>query len=1157
MRFDKINIPAFGPFTHFNIDFDKAPHDLHLIYGANEAGKSSLLRGIHQMFYGIPGQSKDNFIHDYKALRIGGTISDSKNQLSFLRKKGHHNTLLDTDGNSIDDSELDAYLGSVNGEFFDSMFGLNTQSLRDGAAALLSGEGDLGTQLFSASLGGTPIETAISTLENEANGLYKGSAKVGKTILPALAIYKEGEKLAKSSATKVTAWNALLKDIKTAQQAFTASDTQLSYNQNRSLQLTNLTSALPTYTKFLQLSDALDSNTAPSVSSDFVQRYRSSLASYKDVSRTLQAQKLNIEEQQKQLERIPESAAALQFTADIETLTDGYETYLANCEAVDHLQREVAQLEATLQLYSEQLELRSVDEITQLSTISETTHSQFKQLSQSLSKQNHQRELAQAELAEIDSNITQHQDDLQCFSNSNDTSAIEELVQRCETHQAGVAQHEERAERIHSLLRNKETLTALLGLDTQEGNISAISLPSEQTIQQELQRENDLISKVAAHQQKIEEHDDSLATELAQLERLKKHAAIHSHSDLEKAREERDQQLKELSATAASKNNISPASFIKLTAATLAADDIADVLHSNAENIAKAENHLVSIENFTLKKQNTLRHKQESSAELEKWNSAWNKRFDALPISAQSPSDLLQWRNQWQELCSTIEELATLQHKSQKHSADQAELVQQIQEALHINHDGFRSLFSQLKAELKASTRGQGKLEAAQTALAAAKLKKAQATKNFDSAEKALSETLNSWQQLCSDSDLAEDIHPDQALDLIDKRSLAQQKSIDLKILSKELSAKSAAILSYNEQAAQLSQSLLDNAPSAASSSIPQLKQLITQAQQWQTQANTILQSIASEQKKLPELQLMSKEFSAELLRFQQQAEADSPESMERAIIQIETKAKLSDSLESQKDTLLQLAKGEDLETFFDRLKGLDNEQISEELADLEAQTEPFKEQRDRDRKALDALQHQQQELQQASDAAAAHKQDAANALSSIVTDTERFIKLQHAIHFLRDQVEAFRKKTQGPMMEKTSHYFSALTSGRYSGVAAQLDDKGKPQLVALRSNSDNNKSTETTTEVHTNSLSEGTADQLYLALRLAAIDLHLDKHPAIPLILDDLLMTFDDDRTRALLPVLAELSKKTQVLIFTHHSHLSQLATETTPELQQHKLTA
>ena len=42
-----------------------------------------------------------------------------------------------------------------------------------------------------------------------------------------------------------------------------------------------------------------------------------------------------------------------------------------------------------------------------------------------------------------------------------------------------------------------------------------------------------------------------------------------------------------------------------------------------------------------------------------------------------------------------------------------------------------------------------------------------------------------------------------------------------------------------------------------------------------------------------------------------------------------------------------------------------------------------------------------------------------------------------------------------------------------------------------------------------------------------------------MPLILDDLLMTFDDERVKALVPVLSELSQKTQILLFTHHEHL------------------
>jgi exonuclease SbcC len=73
--------------------------------------------------------------------------------------------------------------------------------------------------------------------------------------------------------------------------------------------------------------------------------------------------------------------------------------------------------------------------------------------------------------------------------------------------------------------------------------------------------------------------------------------------------------------------------------------------------------------------------------------------------------------------------------------------------------------------------------------------------------------------------------------------------------------------------------------------------------------------------------------------------------------------------------------------------------------------------------------------------------------------------------------------------------------------------------------------------------MSDGTRDQLFFALRLAYIEKHCEEFGACPVILDDVLMAFDDARATAALRVLAELSKKTQILIFTHHAHHVELA--------------
>ncbi len=73
--------------------------------------------------------------------------------------------------------------------------------------------------------------------------------------------------------------------------------------------------------------------------------------------------------------------------------------------------------------------------------------------------------------------------------------------------------------------------------------------------------------------------------------------------------------------------------------------------------------------------------------------------------------------------------------------------------------------------------------------------------------------------------------------------------------------------------------------------------------------------------------------------------------------------------------------------------------------------------------------------------------------------------------------------------------------------------------------------------------MSDGTADQLYLALRLANLEHWLSNHEPIPFVVDDILLNFDDERTAAALRCLAELAHKMQVVLFTHHRHVVALA--------------
>lgn len=104
----------------------------------------------------------------------------------------------------------------------------------------------------------------------------------------------------------------------------------------------------------------------------------------------------------------------------------------------------------------------------------------------------------------------------------------------------------------------------------------------------------------------------------------------------------------------------------------------------------------------------------------------------------------------------------------------------------------------------------------------------------------------------------------------------------------------------------------------------------------------------------------------------------------------------------------------------------------------------------------------------------------------------------------------------------RAAEIFSALTDGRYDKVLLSQDmvlsaeQSGDPMSRSIRL------------------LSQGAADQLYLAVRLAICGMVLPEEKHVPLILDDALVSFDDRRLHAALDVLLAESKQRQILLFT-----------------------
>ena len=184
-------------------------------------------------------------------------------------------------------------------------------------------------------------------------------------------------------------------------------------------------------------------------------------------------------------------------------------------------------------------------------------------------------------------------------------------------------------------------------------------------------------------------------------------------------------------------------------------------------------------------------------------------------------------------------------------------------------------------------------------------------------------------------------------------------------------------------------------------------------------------------------------------------------------------------------------------------------------------------------------------------DSGAAEKAlEAQEALARIRLVVERYARAKVGAFILGREIERYRQENQGPMLTKASQLFARLTLGRYTGVRAGYNDKDKPALKCVR---DGN------VEVDVEGLSEGTRDQLYLSLRLASLLRYADLAEPMPLVLDDVLIQFDDERSRAALQIIAELSTRMQVLFFTHHTRLVELARAAVPpsSLTVHELTS
>ena len=246
MKILSLDLIAYGPFTDTAIDLAAGAQGLHIVYGPNEAGKSSALRALRHLLYGIPERTPDAFQHPFAKMRIGAVLKSARGDvLEVVRRKGRGSTLRAADDKTaIEESELQRFLNGVDADLFATMFGIGYEDLVRGGREIIQGGGDLGRLIFAAGSGASNLGAVLDELQADADALFRPSGQKQK-INEAVGRLKQHRSALKESQLPGQEWARHDRALKAAQAQKTGMEDELAAAQRKLNRLQRIAEAHP------------------------------------------------------------------------------------------------------------------------------------------------------------------------------------------------------------------------------------------------------------------------------------------------------------------------------------------------------------------------------------------------------------------------------------------------------------------------------------------------------------------------------------------------------------------------------------------------------------------------------------------------------------------------------------------------------------------------------------------------------------------------------------------------------------------------------------------------------------------------------------------------------------------------------------------------
>ena len=134
-------------------------------------------------------------------------------------------------------------------------------------------------------------------------------------------------------------------------------------------------------------------------------------------------------------------------------------------------------------------------------------------------------------------------------------------------------------------------------------------------------------------------------------------------------------------------------------------------------------------------------------------------------------------------------------------------------------------------------------------------------------------------------------------------------------------------------------------------------------------------------------------------------------------------------------------------------------------------------------------------------------------------------------LRLLEETRARYERERQPQVIRDAERYFTLITGGRYTAIVAPPGHASVRVEEGARLR-----------QKEPDELSRGTQEQLYLALRFGLIEQFARSAEALPVVMDDILVNFDEDRAARAAEAIRELARTHQVIYFTCHRRVSEL---------------